>query len=122
MALKEVANLQDIPVGALKHIEVENREILLANVEGTVYAIDDRCGHMSAPLSRGTLRGRIIECALHHAQFDVTTGKRIRDAQMGGLKGALIATTTGKLMTSVKTYDRQAYEVAVEGDTISINF
>ena len=59
------------------HVEVKEIEIVLANVNGKIYAVSERCGHQNAPLSKGTLNGKIITCPLHHAQFDVTTGKMI---------------------------------------------
>ena len=51
--------------------------MLLANVEGTFYALSDVCGHLRAPLSRGRLDGYSVECPLHFARFDVRTGALI---------------------------------------------
>jgi nitrite reductase/ring-hydroxylating ferredoxin subunit len=78
MVFKEVTRLTDIPEGTMKQIDIEKTEILLVNSKGKIYAISYRCGHMGAPLSNGTLEGKIIECSLHSAQFDITTGKNIR--------------------------------------------
>lgn len=122
MAFKETYKLNDVPKGTMKHVEIENHEILIANIEGKIYAIDDRCGHMSTPLSMGTLKGNIVECALHHAQFDVTTGQKVREPQMGGLSGRVISVSPmGKLMAMVKTYDRKSYTVRVEDGVIQID-
>lgn len=122
MALKDIARFTDIPEGTMKHVEVEDHELLLANVEGKVYAIDDRCGHMSTPLSMGTLKGNIVECPLHRAQFDVITGKKVREPQMGGLTNKIVAVSRmGKLMAVIKTYDRKSYEIKIENDVIKIN-
>ena len=82
----EVANVDEIPLGTMKHVEVNDREIAIANVNGKFYAIDDRCGHASARLSSGGLRGNIVTCPLHGAQFDVTSGK---NSQKPGLAEAL---------------------------------
>ena len=54
---------------------IDRRRIVIANVDGTFYAVHDACGHRGAPLSRGTLTGYVIECPLHFATFDVRTGK-----------------------------------------------
>lgn len=59
MTLIEVARFSDVPEGSLKHIEINGKEILLANVGGTIYAMDDRCGHMNASLAMGVLDGTI---------------------------------------------------------------
>jgi nitrite reductase/ring-hydroxylating ferredoxin subunit len=80
----EVANVDEIPVGTMKHVEVNEREIAIANVDGKFYAFDDRCGHTSARLSRGGLRGNIVTCPLHGAQFDVTTGKSCQNQDLAG--------------------------------------
>lgn len=122
MTLIEVAKLSDVPEGTLKHVEVENKEILLAHVGGKIYALDDRCGHMNASLSMGTLEGTIVECALHHARFDVTTGEKMRDGHLGRATGAIVSKTKqGKVMNAIKTYNLQTYEVEIAGDSIQLD-
>lgn len=46
----EVAKVDEIRVATMKHVEVNNTEIAIANINGKFYAIDDRCGHASARL------------------------------------------------------------------------
>lgn len=122
MTLIEVAKLSDVPGGTLKHVEVENKEILLAHVGGRIYAMGDRCGHMNASLSMGRLEGTTVECALHHARFDVTTGKKMRDGHLGVASGALVSMIkTGQIMNAIKTYNLQTYEVEVTGDSIKLD-
>jgi 3-phenylpropionate/trans-cinnamate dioxygenase ferredoxin subunit len=48
--------------------------VLLCNVEGTVYAIEDVCTHDGGELDQGELEGCRIMCPRHGAYFDVTTG------------------------------------------------
>ena len=48
--------------------------IALANVGGTVYAIDDTCTHQTCSLGDGRLEGSVVRCACHGSRFDVTTG------------------------------------------------
>jgi nitrite reductase/ring-hydroxylating ferredoxin subunit len=45
-----VADVNDVPAGKMKHIKEGEKEMLLANSEGRVYALCDRCSHMNAPL------------------------------------------------------------------------
>jgi nitrite reductase/ring-hydroxylating ferredoxin subunit len=78
--LVEVAKMQEIPAGKMKHIEVDGKEIAIANINGNYYAFDDRCGHSSARLSMGAINGNIVTCPLHGAQFDCATGKNIKEA------------------------------------------
>jgi len=65
----------EIAPGGMKAIELNGREIIICNCDGSFYALDRRCGHMNAPLEMGTLDGSILTCAMHCAQFDVTTGE-----------------------------------------------
>ena len=36
-------DIKDVPSGKMKHVDVEAKEILLANSDGKVYALCDRC-------------------------------------------------------------------------------
>jgi nitrite reductase/ring-hydroxylating ferredoxin subunit len=63
--------------GEMKFVAVDRERVVLANIEGTFYALRDVCGHRNAPLSRGKLIGCLIECPLHFAQFDMRTGKLV---------------------------------------------
>ena len=54
------------------------KEIMIANIDGKYYAISDRCRHSNASLSMGSLNGKVVTCPLHGAQFDVTTGRKLR--------------------------------------------
>jgi nitrite reductase/ring-hydroxylating ferredoxin subunit len=77
MAFIEVAKTGDIPPGTMKHAEAGEVELLIVNAGGKFYALNDRCTHMNAPLSRGTLDGYTVTCPLHFSRFDVRTGKKI---------------------------------------------
>jgi 3-phenylpropionate/trans-cinnamate dioxygenase ferredoxin subunit len=72
-----VAKASELSPGQMKWVAVNGERRVLANVEGTFYAISDVCGHRNAPLSRGKLDGYLIECPLHFAQFDVRTGELV---------------------------------------------
>jgi 3-phenylpropionate/trans-cinnamate dioxygenase ferredoxin component len=72
-----VAKVGDLAPGEMKFVAIERERIVLANVDGSFYALRDVCGHRNAPLSRGRLDGHVIECPLHFAQFDIRTGKLI---------------------------------------------
>jgi len=49
--------------------------ILLARVEGAVYAISGKCLHMACPLFTGKLDSYIITCPCHDWRFDIRTGQ-----------------------------------------------
>jgi nitrite reductase/ring-hydroxylating ferredoxin subunit len=58
-------------------VEIEGMKILIANIEGKFYAVGDRCPHLNAKLSEGTLNKTIVTCPRHLSTFDVTNGRVI---------------------------------------------
>jgi 3-phenylpropionate/trans-cinnamate dioxygenase ferredoxin subunit len=48
--------------------------VVLANVDGSVYALLDRCSHEDLPLSDGEREGGNIVCTYHGARFDMASG------------------------------------------------
>ena len=73
----KVAELGELSPGAMKYVEVGSDQVLLANVDGTIYACDNVCTHAFAPLAEGNLAGEEVECPLHGSVFNVTTGEVI---------------------------------------------
>jgi 3-phenylpropionate/trans-cinnamate dioxygenase ferredoxin component len=67
-------NADDLAEGGLTAIKVGENEILLAKVDGKIYAIDNACGHLAYPLNEGRLDGHVVTCLWHFARFDVRTG------------------------------------------------
>jgi nitrite reductase/ring-hydroxylating ferredoxin subunit len=78
-----VADASEIPIGKTKKVVVQGKEILVANVNGTYYAIGNVCTHERGDLSQDTLEGSIVTCPKHKSRFDVTTGKVISGPKMG---------------------------------------
>jgi 3-phenylpropionate/trans-cinnamate dioxygenase ferredoxin component len=72
-----VGKTADLAPGEMKFVAVDGERRVLANVDGSFFALKDVCGHRNAPLSRGKLDGHIIECPLHFARFDVRTGRLV---------------------------------------------
>ena len=72
-----VASRSEIPPGATKRVVVDGVEVLLCNVDGEIYAVEDVCTHDGGPLDQGELQGCRIMCPRHGALFDVTTGEAL---------------------------------------------
>ncbi len=107
--------MSDVPPGSLRYVEVGGKEIMAANEDGEVYAMDDRCGHMNAPMHMGELEGMIETCPLYGARFDVTTRNHQTDGKLGGMTGAIAGRTKMcKLMGTIRTMDTSTYPVVVE--------
>ncbi len=48
--------------------------IAVYNIDGTLYAIEDRCTHDDGELAGGALHGFELECDRHGARFDLRSG------------------------------------------------
>jgi len=107
MAFAKVAQTSEIPAGKMKRVDWGEKSILLANVAGTYYAMDDKCTHMGTDLSGGTLEGNIVTCPKHGQKFDVTTGKSIQGPKVAFLK--------------MKGKDTWSYPVKVEGTSVLVD-
>jgi len=59
----------------MKEIDILNYNILLINLDGSFYAVEGRCPHKNYPLQLGSLKGRVLRCGFHSAEFDVTSGR-----------------------------------------------
>jgi 3-phenylpropionate/trans-cinnamate dioxygenase ferredoxin subunit len=100
MAQHQVAKRSEIAPGSTRRVVVDGSEILLCNVEGNLYAIEDVCTHDGGPLDQGQLEGETVVCPRHGATFDVRTGD------------ALTLPAVVPVMT---------YPVTVEGDDVYVD-
>ena len=71
----QLATLDDVKPGQMFCVEHNGKRILLANVDGTVYACNEMCPHEEVSLALGALQGNLLKCSLHGSRFDLTTGK-----------------------------------------------
>ncbi|MBD5606887.1 MAG: non-heme iron oxygenase ferredoxin subunit [Candidatus Eremiobacteraeota bacterium] len=69
-----LARRSDVAPGTTHRVQRDGEAILLCNVDGTFYAIEDECTHDGGELDQGELEGCKIMCPRHGAYFDVTTG------------------------------------------------
>ena len=75
MGKVKVCETSDVPQGKLHKVSIEGKEILLVNLDGKYYAMDDTCTHAGASLSDGKLDGSVVTCDWHGAQFNCNTGR-----------------------------------------------
>ncbi len=71
----KAVDADELKPGEMKLVEREGREIVLCNVDGTYYAVDNICPHLGAPLCEGDLDGTDLWCPFHGASFYVTSGE-----------------------------------------------
>jgi nitrite reductase (NADH) small subunit len=70
-----VAPVSDCPPGTSIERVAGDRMVAIANVAGTLHAIDGLCPHQGGPLGTGVLCGTVLTCPWHGWQFDVVTGR-----------------------------------------------
>ena len=95
-----VGTASDIPSGKMVMVSADGKDILVTNVDGNYYAMDDTCTHAGASLSEGSLDGSTVTCSWHGSTWDCKTGKMI---------------TFG-----VQLKDLSSYKVTVESDEIFV--
>ena len=124
----EAGKVSEITEGHMKHVEINGKEIAVANLDGKFYAFADRCGHMNARLSRGNINQNIVTCPFHAARFDITSGKKIGEPVLELPPGMeplppnwqKYMGVVAQEMSFIKTFDQEIYNVKVEGDNIKI--
>lgn len=94
-----VAQVHELPPGERIAVQLGRNWVVIFNVDGTLYAIEDQCSHEDYPLSDGILEGCEVECVKHGARFDIRTGKNLSPPALLPVK---------------------AYDVRVEGDNVQI--
>lgn len=95
-----VGKKSDMPPGTMQKVEVDGRDILVANIDGNYYACDDTCTHSGASLADGTLEGSTVTCSWHGAEFNCKSGK------------------LEKFPAKIK--DLKSYQTVVESDSVFV--
>ena len=70
-----VVAVGDLPPGQHMAVEIEDAEIVLVNLDGDFYAIENICTHDGSEISGGCIVDGSIECPRHGARFDIRTGE-----------------------------------------------
>lgn len=73
-----VAAVDELTNGERLFLEIAEIPIVVFNIAGEFFAIQDTCSHDDGPLGEGDLDGYEIICPRHGARFDVRTGKVTR--------------------------------------------
>jgi 3-phenylpropionate/trans-cinnamate dioxygenase ferredoxin subunit len=98
----KVANTSELEPGKMMGLDIRGHQILLVNLDGTFHAVDGRCTHMMGKLWEGSLVRNVVKCPRHGAEYDVTTGKALKNPWL----------------PLGKAKDLNLYQVMVEGDEV----
>lgn len=86
MMLYYVGELEELKKEFKKRVVIEGTTVLITLLADKCYAIQDKCSHLGASLSKGVLEDASIKCRAHGAKFDVKSGEVIDKAHIGFIK------------------------------------
>ena len=106
MLYEKVAQVSELKPGEKKKISLNQKDILLVNIDNVIYAVDNKCPHMGGSLAEGNLNGSQIVCPKHGSAFDVKTGEVVQSGKI--------------LFINVKVKNLKAYPTKIENDDILV--
>lgn len=108
-----VGREEEFAEGAVKKVQIgDNQEnyIVVAKVDGTLYAVGGKCPHYNLPLAAGYLDGYTLICPFHGASFDVRTGEALGAPSVQSIPTYEARVSNGDVI--VRIPDSKANEVA----------
>jgi nitrite reductase/ring-hydroxylating ferredoxin subunit len=92
--------LEHVKQSGLVRVPYPPYDVVVAWVDGAVYALEDACNHAGASLAEGWIEDKCIGCPMHGYVFSLEDGKLLRP------KGLC--------------QDQRTFRVVVEGDSVAI--
>ena len=82
-ALIAAGPAQALPPGARKLVFVPGGEsVVVLNVDGAFYALENSCPHAGASIASGACDGLAISCPAHGLKFNIRNGQCVSSPQM----------------------------------------
>jgi 3-phenylpropionate/trans-cinnamate dioxygenase ferredoxin subunit len=106
--------------GQLSRFSLEDLDIVVSRFERKVVALEDRCGHMAAPMSMGKIEGCALVCPLHDAAFDLTTGGIVRGARLPVPPAGQESNPRLRAFSLVRTYPLKVFPIAERDGAVFI--
>jgi 3-phenylpropionate/trans-cinnamate dioxygenase ferredoxin subunit len=69
-----VAKAGELAPGQWRTVDVDGTPVVVFNLDGDYYAIEDVCTHDGGQLTGGTVEGCEVVCPRHGARFAIKTG------------------------------------------------
>ena len=104
-----VAKASQVSEGSMISVTVSGKPILIARSGGKFFAMEAVCSYVYGYLPRGELRGSAVVCPVHKAQYDIATGKVVKNVPV-----------LMRLASRREATDLHTYEVKVLGDSLLI--
>ncbi|MCJ7696687.1 MAG: Rieske 2Fe-2S domain-containing protein [Anaerolineaceae bacterium] len=107
MSYVKIMQVDELVPGEKVRVQVEGKSILLVNLDGEFFALDNKCPHLGGSLVEGDLKDGCIVCPKHGAAFDVKTGENRGNAKIAFVK--------------MKVADAKRYDLKIDGTDLLIN-
>jgi nitrite reductase/ring-hydroxylating ferredoxin subunit len=121
-----VCRLDELPPGQPRCFRIHEVDVLVVREGERIYAVQNRCGHMSAALHRGEYTDGLIVCPLHGAGFRIETGVVEWDAILPPPMSEYSQSenprlrTFGSLLETVETLPIRTYAAHSDGQDVFI--
>jgi len=143
MAKHVVAAVADIPPGTRRLTQVNGRAIVVFNLGGEFFALNNRCPHRGGSLFHGkqtglvesdgpgnyrysrpgeieyTKLGEIIRCPWHGWEFDIRTGQSWCDPKRVRVRQYAVSIEPGEALVQ-GPYVAESFPVSVENDYVVV--
>jgi nitrite reductase/ring-hydroxylating ferredoxin subunit len=91
----------ELAEGTMRAVRVKHKPVLLAKVNGGVYAVSNLCPHIGCGLQGGILTGYIVMCPCHGWKFDVQNGQ-YQENPLTALTTYQCKVENGKIFVEIK--------------------
>lgn len=108
-----VGTLEDLRRDRCRVVDVDGRPVVVLVLGDELFAVSDRCPHMGAPMSAGTVGGtltgsaphefvygrheRVLRCPWHGWEFDLETGRSLLEPRRHGLRTFTVTCEDGQV-------------------------
>ena len=130
-----VAPVEEIPPGGRKLVTLNGRAVVIFNLGGEFFALNNRCPHRGGSLAAGKLtglvqssepgdyrytrRGEIIRCPWHSWEFDIRTGQSWCDPKRLRVRNYAVSVEPGAAVVQ-GPYVAETFPVSVENDYVVV--
>jgi nitrite reductase/ring-hydroxylating ferredoxin subunit len=135
MASHVVAAVDEIPPGERKLVEVNGRNIVVFNLAGEFFALNNRCPHRGGSLAHGiqtglvlsqepgcydySRPGEMVKCPWHGWEFDIRSGKSWCDPSRIRVRQYPVAVKAGTELVE-GPYKAESFPVRVENNYVVV--
>jgi nitrite reductase/ring-hydroxylating ferredoxin subunit len=95
-----VARGDELPPGSSRRVYAAAEAVALFNVNGTIYAVANRCTHARASLSDGTVDAAActVTCPWHEGRFSLETGAVLSGPPLHAVRTYRVKTEDGQIL------------------------